>query len=103
MNLDAQRQNWKTKTCLQVGPDENAIKMSTKCDIIFENNFDKVYFGGQLLSGQAIVTLAKEKSVRGMSIWKYYKLLGVLRIYEGCRLRKGKKSIRMVCHMLWMK
>lgn len=40
--------------------------MSTKCDIIFENNFDKVYYGGQLLSGQAIVTLAKEKSVRGM-------------------------------------
>lgn len=40
-------------------------KMTTKCDILFENNFEKVYYGGQLLSGQAIVTLSKEKSVRG--------------------------------------
>lgn len=40
--------------------------MSTKCDIVFENNFEKVYYGGQSISGQAIVTLAKEKSVRGM-------------------------------------
>ncbi|KAG4069549.1 hypothetical protein HA402_006915 [Bradysia odoriphaga] len=42
--------------------------MSTKCDILFENNFEKVYYGGQLLSGQAIVTLTKEKSVRGIYV-----------------------------------
>lgn len=44
------------------------FKMSTKCDILFENNFEKVYYGGQLLSGQAIITLTKEKSVRGKYI-----------------------------------
>lgn len=37
----------------------------TTCAIEFDNNPQKVYFGGQLMSGRVILTLHKAKLVRG--------------------------------------
>lgn len=37
----------------------------TECKIVFINNPDKVFYGGQLLSGRVELTLAESKTVRG--------------------------------------
>lgn len=39
--------------------------MPTNCEIIFENNDDRVYYGGQTIEGRVRLTLAKGKIVRG--------------------------------------
>lgn len=39
----------------------------TACVIEFDNNLQKVFYGGQLLSGRVTLTLHKEKTVRGSS------------------------------------
>lgn len=39
--------------------------MKTSCDIIFNNNKNKVYFSGDLVSGRVCLNLVKEKTVRG--------------------------------------
>lgn len=39
----------------------------TTCVIEFDNNAQKVFYGGQLLSGRVTLTLHKEKTVRGSS------------------------------------
>lgn len=38
----------------------------TSCTIAFDNNPQKVFFGGQTLSGRVVLTLRKEKTVRGI-------------------------------------
>lgn len=38
----------------------------TSCTIAFDNNPQKVFFGGQTLSGRVVLTLHKEKTVRGI-------------------------------------
>lgn len=40
----------------------------TTCLIEFDNNPQKVFYGGQLLSGQVSLTLHKEKTVRGATV-----------------------------------
>lgn len=39
--------------------------MPTNCEIIFENNEERVYYGGQTIEGRIRLTLAKGKIVRG--------------------------------------
>lgn len=39
--------------------------MPTTCVIEFDNNSEKVFYGGQLLSGKVTLTTTKEKTVRG--------------------------------------
>lgn len=38
----------------------------TSCDIYFDNNPSRVFYGGQLLSGRVVLKLFKEKTVRGL-------------------------------------
>lgn len=42
--------------------------MSTQCDIVFDNNVNKVFFGGQVVAGEVILTLAKDKTVKSKYI-----------------------------------
>lgn len=39
--------------------------MPTNCKITFDDNADRVYYGGQTVSGSVQLQLAKEKTVRG--------------------------------------
>lgn len=39
--------------------------MSTRCEITFENNSNKVYYGGQLIVGKVHLTLVKDKILKG--------------------------------------
>lgn len=39
--------------------------MPTNCEIIIENNEERVYYGGQMIEGRVRLTLAKGKIVRG--------------------------------------
>lgn len=39
--------------------------MPTSCIIAFDNNPNKVFYGGQLLSGRVTITTTKEKTIRG--------------------------------------
>lgn len=41
--------------------------MPTQCEIRFDNEPDRVYYGGQMMSGRVTLTLTKEKTVRGIS------------------------------------
>lgn len=41
--------------------------MPTHCEIRFDNEPERVYYGGQLLSGRVMLSLTKEKTVRGTS------------------------------------
>lgn len=38
----------------------------TSCDIYFDNNPSRVFYGGQLLNGRVVLKLFKEKTVRGL-------------------------------------
>lgn len=42
--------------------------MPTQCEIRFDNEPDRVYYGGQSLSGRVTLSLTKEKTVRGTSL-----------------------------------
>lgn len=42
--------------------------MPTRCEIRFDNEPERVYYGGQLLSGRVTLSLTKEKTVRGTSL-----------------------------------
>lgn len=42
--------------------------MPTQCEIRFDNEPERVYYGGQLLSGRVALSLTKEKTVRGTSM-----------------------------------
>lgn len=37
----------------------------TTCEIVFDNNPNRVYYGGQTVSGTVTLTLHKEKTVKG--------------------------------------
>lgn len=39
--------------------------MPTQCNIQFDNEPDRVYYGGQSLNGRVTLSLTKEKTVRG--------------------------------------
>lgn len=39
--------------------------MSESCEIVFENNPEKVFYGGQLLRGRVKLTLAEPVTVKG--------------------------------------
>lgn len=39
--------------------------MPTQCLITFENNLEKVFYGGQLLNGHVELSLTNSKTVRG--------------------------------------
>lgn len=41
--------------------------MATKCLIRFDDNPNKVFYGGQTIVGTVLLTLAKEQSVKGWS------------------------------------
>ncbi|KAG4069557.1 hypothetical protein HA402_006923 [Bradysia odoriphaga] len=56
----------------------------TTCDISFDNNPSRVFYGGQLLSGRVVLKLFKEKTVRGI----YVKIIG--RAY--CKWTTGSKD-----------
>lgn len=45
--------------------------MTTQCDIVFDNNANKVYFGGQVVTGEVVLTLAKDKIIRGAPCLKF--------------------------------
>lgn len=53
--------------------------MPTNCEIIFDNNPKRVYYGGQTVCGKVHLKLAKEKIVRG----KYLGLLDIVSSYYG--------------------
>lgn len=42
--------------------------MPTNCEIKFNDNPDRVYYGGQRISGCIHLILAKEKIVRGKTV-----------------------------------
>lgn len=44
-----------------------SVEMPTTCVIAFDNNPDKVFYGGQLLTGKVTLTTTKEKTIRGIS------------------------------------
>lgn len=37
----------------------------TTCEIVFDNNANRVYYGGQTVGGSVTLTLHKEKTVKG--------------------------------------
>lgn len=39
--------------------------MPTNCEIYFDGNLDRVFYGGQIVSGRVELSLTKEKIVRG--------------------------------------
>lgn len=39
----------------------------TSCEILFENNPNRVYYGGDVVKGTVIITLHKEKIIKGMT------------------------------------
>lgn len=39
----------------------------TTCEIVFDNNPNRVYYGGQTVSGTVTLTLHKEKTVKGIT------------------------------------
>lgn len=39
--------------------------MPTNCEITFDNNEERVYYGGQSITGHVHLTLSKEKIIRG--------------------------------------
>lgn len=53
--------------------------MPTNCEIIFDNNPKRVYYGGQTVCGKVHLKLAKEKIVRG----KYLGLLDIVSLCYG--------------------
>lgn len=38
---------------------------TTNCKVSFDDNPDRVYYGGQTVRGRVHLTLAKEKTIRG--------------------------------------
>lgn len=38
---------------------------TTNCEVSFDDNPDRVYYGGQTVRGRVQLTLAKEKTIRG--------------------------------------
>lgn len=44
------------------------VKMGkTSCEILFEKNPNRVYYGGDVVKGNVIITLHKEKIIKGMT------------------------------------
>lgn len=37
----------------------------TSCEILFDNNPNRVYYGGDIIKGSVIITLHKEKIIKG--------------------------------------
>lgn len=40
----------------------------TTCEIAFDNNPNRVYYGGQTISGSVTLTLHREKTVKGKRV-----------------------------------
>lgn len=73
-------------------------KMPSNCEIYFDGSVDRVYYGGQLLSGRVKLSLSKEKIVRGtvniyfQSFW-LSKLCVTLRECSKMKTCRRKKKV----------
>lgn len=71
--------------------------MGTKCLIRFDDNPNKVFYGGQMIVGTVLLTLAKEQPVKGL-----YLFVGCVLPLECVSLceNDGFRSIKLLLYVL---